>query len=120
MPVVVLGVEQGNARRMNSHDLAALVEYLLHGEGADRGFAIDNARRLLAAATDLKRSITEVPMCRGETEELALLGVLHAEMLRHLIDDVRQQSPERLCVGCRVDDVWVGLRGGRHGGRGGD
>ena len=104
MPVVMLGVKERDAGRVNSNNLSVRIEDFLHRKRTDRSHTIDDAGRSWPPTPDLQGPVAKVPVCRGETEKLALLRVLDAEMLRHLLDDVRQQSAKRLCGFGRDDE----------------
>ena len=89
VPVVVLGVEEGDAGRVGEGDVARGVEDL---ERCDRALvvvdAVDRAGRDLAAAADLEVPGTEIDVCRREPQPLSLVIVLDLQVRRELLDDV--------------------------------
>jgi hypothetical protein len=105
MPVVMLGVKQRDAGRVNGNNLSVRIKDFLRRKRTDCCHIIDEARRFLAAASDLQGPVPKVPVCRGEAEKLALACVLYAEMFRCLLDDVRN-SPPSACAS--LDETTTG------------
>jgi hypothetical protein len=81
--VVVLGVEQRDARRVRRDDVAGGVQQLLLGDRAlVLGDPVDRARRDLAAAADLEVARADVHVHGREAQPLLLLAVLDLEVVR--------------------------------------
>jgi hypothetical protein len=63
---------------VKGNKLSVRIEDFLHRKRTDCCYSIDDARRFLAAASDLQGAVAEVPVRRGETEKLALACVCTA------------------------------------------
>src|SRR4051812_27072976 len=89
MPMVVLRMEESDARGVGQDDVACLIEHFLSRMRALRvRHALDDARCDLTAATHLQGAVTDVDVSGGEAKLLELMLVLHLKV-GDLLDDVR-------------------------------
>ena len=81
VPVIVLGMEEGDPSRMRQHDVAADIKYFLRCMSAlGEWNVVDYTWRDLTASAHLQRTVSSVNVSGGKAKHLAAMFVLYLQM----------------------------------------